>query len=225
MPSTLAQLEARVAARLGDPTNSVYSTATLDEGIRSALAEYNSVLPLSIETAFTLPGTGREIALNGLTGLIGVTAVWWPYDTTPAAEVWPPVEAQGFRVYWDDASPVLMLTSKTGSQPQLGDELRLWYTKLHTIQNLDSGSTTTVFGPHESGIVTGAAGYCALAQEVAQIGTVRLDKMEVPDLEKWGNARLAEFRAWLVTIKASAPSLGEPYGAGWSLDKWQENRR
>ena len=220
MPSTLAQLEARVAARLGDPTNAIYSLATLDEALRSALAEYNAVLPLSAETVITLPGAGREIALSGVAGLLTVSAVWWPYDSA-GSEAWPPAEPPGFRVWWDDAQPVLALTSKTGSQPQAGDELRLWYTKLHTIQNLDSGAATTLFGPHESGLVTGAAGYAALAQAVSQIGTVRLDQREVPDLNKWGAERLAEYRAWLTTLKASAPSLGEPYGAGWRMDKWE----
>jgi hypothetical protein len=221
MPSTLAQLEARVAARLGDPANAIYSLATLDEALRSALAEYNAVLPLTVETVITLPGDGREIALSGLAGLLSVSAVWWPYTTT-GSEPWPPPEPSGFRVWWDDAQPVLILNAQTGSQPQANDELRLWYTKLHTIQNLDSGAATTVFGPHESSLVTGAAGYAALAQASAQIGTVRLDQQEVPDLNKWAAARLAEFRAWLATIKASAPTHGEPYGAGWRLDKWEE---
>ena len=125
MPSTLSQLEARVAARLGDPTNTIYSLATLDEALRSALAEYNAVLPLTAETVIRLPADGREIALSGVSGLLGVSAVWWPYATT-GGEAWPPPEAPGFRVWWDDAQPVLILTSRTGGQPQAGDELRLW---------------------------------------------------------------------------------------------------
>src|SRR4051812_26996908 len=102
MPSTLSQLESRLSARLGDPTNAVYSTATLDEALRSALAEYNAVLPLTAETVITLPGDGREIALSGLSGLLGVSAVWWPYTST-GSEAWPPADAPGFRLWWDDA--------------------------------------------------------------------------------------------------------------------------
>ena len=220
-PSTLAQLEARLAARLVDAANLVWSTATLDEALRSALAEYSAAVPLTAETVITLPGAGREIALSGLADLLSVSEVWWPFATT-GAEVWPPNQVAGFRVYWDDAQPVLFLSSKSGSQPQLGDGLRLWYTKPHTIQNLDSAAITTVFASHESGLVGGAAGYAAGSETLNQVGTVRLDPSEVPELRTWAAERLREFRAWLASIKAGAPTHGEPYGPGWGLDKWDK---
>ena len=220
MPSSLSQLEARVAARLGDPASTLYTAATLDEALRSALAEYNAALPLTAETVITLPAAGREIALSGVSGLLSVSAVWWPYTST-GAQAWPPPEPPGFRVWWDDAQPVLILTARAGAQPQAGDELRLWYTRLHTIQDLDGGAATTLFGPHETGLVTGAAGTAALAQASAQIGTVRLDEREVAELTEWAAARLAEFRAWLAAVKASAPTHGEPWGEGWRMDKWE----
>src|SRR4051812_32019556 len=102
MPSTLAQFEARLAARLVDAANAVWSSATLDEALPSALAEYSAAVPLTAETAITLPGAGREIALSGVADLLSVSEVWWPYATT-SSEVWPPNQVAGFRVYWDDA--------------------------------------------------------------------------------------------------------------------------
>jgi len=220
--STLAQLEARVAARLVDAANIVFATATLDEALRSALSDYSTTLPLASETYITLPGTGREIALDALSGLMAVLDVWWPYD--PDTEVWPPNQVAGFRVYWDDARPVLLLASKSANQPQLNDSLRLWYTKPHTIANLDSAAVTTVFANHESMLVTGACAYAAASQNLNQIGTVRVDPSEVPALQAWAAARMAEWQQWLVHLAAASPSFGPPFGEGWGLDKWDGNR-
>ena len=220
--STLAQLETRIAARLVDAANAVYTLTTIDEALRTALSDYSTALPLASETYITLPGTGREIALNTLTGLIAVLDVWWPFD--PDTEVWPPNMVAGFRVWWDDAQPVLLLASKSANQPKLNDNLRIWYTKPHTIANLDSAAVTTVFPNHESALVTGAAAYCSLSENMDQIGTIRVDPTEVPALQQWGAARLAEWRAWLASLAAASPSFGPPFADGWGIDKWDANR-
>ena len=221
--STLAQLETRVAARLVDAANAVFALTTIDEALRSALSDYSTVLPLASETYITCPAAGREIALDSLTGLIAVLDVWWPFD--PDTEVWPPNRVAGFRVYWDDARPVLLLASKTSNQPQANDNLRLWYTRPHTISSLDNAAVTTVFANHESMLVTGAAAYCAASQNINQIGTVRIDPSEVPALRAFAAARMAEWRAWLATLAAASPSFGPPYGEGWGIDKWDSGRQ
>ena len=220
--STLAQLEARVSARLVDASNTVFSLATIDEALRSVLSEYSAALPQADEGILVLPGAGREIALDSFANLVTVLDVWWPFDSL--TEVWPPNMVAGFRVWWDDARPVLFLNTKTANQPQTGDTLRLWYTKPHTIANLDSASVTTIFPNHESMLVTGAAGYAAASATIKQIGTVRVDPAEVPGLNQWAAQRLAEWRSWLAAVSASAPSFGPPYGEGWGLDKWDPNR-
>jgi hypothetical protein len=223
MPLTLAQYRTRIAARLIDASNAVYSTTTIDEALKTALHDYSAALPCTAETVITLPGDGREIALSGVSDLFQVLDVWWPYDST-ADEVWPPNQVAGFRVWWDDAQPVLILASKSGLQPQADDELRLWYTKPHTIQDLDSAAVTTVFAMHESMLVTGAAGYTAASEHIDQIGNVRLDPAEAPTLTTWAADRLKEFRDWLDTLKTGPGPTGSapPYGPGWQLDKWDE---
>jgi len=223
--STLAQLEARVAARLIDASNAVFTTATLDEALQSALDEYTQAWPLTLETVITLPGDGREIALNGVSGLISVQEVWWPFDSDATQETWPPNQVRGFRVWWDDAQPVLFLNVKGAAQPQAADELRLWYSAAHTIQNLASAATTTVFPHHESGLVSGAAGYAVLSQDVNQLGAVRLDRDEAVAAREWGRAQLREFRAWLKAVAAQAPTHGEPFGPGWRLDRFDDQEQ
>ena len=220
--STLAQLETRISARLVDAANAVFSLATIDEALRTVLSDYSTALPQADDALVILPGTGREIALDGLANLTSVLDVWWPFDST--TEKWPPNQVAGFRVWWDDARPVLFLNTKTANQPQINDTLRIWYAKPHTIANLDSASITTVFPNHESMLVTGAAGYTAASGMIDQIGTVRVDPAEVPGLNQWAAERLAEWRTWLADVAASAPSFGPPYGEGWGIDKWDSNR-
>ena len=137
--STLAQLIDRVEVALLDATNTHFAVDTITQGLRQALKEYSLVKPQEGETVITLPGVGREIALDSITGLLEVTDVWWPYDTLATAEVWPPNRVRGWRVWWDDARPVLFLTRYDGEQPQKNEEMRLWYVKQQTIENLDSG--------------------------------------------------------------------------------------
>ena len=218
--STLAQLETRASARLVDAANAVFATTTLDEGLRAALSDFTAASPLTVETVITLPGHGREIALAALTGLIAVTDVCWPFDST-AVEVWPPNRVRGFSVWWDDAQPVLYLSSFAGNQPQQDDELRLWYMKAHTIQNLDSAAVTTIPAHQESQLVTGAAAYAALSENVDQIGALHLDITETAELRRWGSARLLEWQKFLTSLRTGPGPAGPPFASGWQLDQYE----
>lgn len=220
MPSTLAQFRTRIAARLVDASNAIWTTATLDEALLTALHDYSRVSPNTTEKVITLPGAGREIALDSLTGLLDVSEVWWPYDST-GDEVWPPNRVAGFRLWWDLGDPVLFLDTAASDQPQLDDELRIWYTLLHVIQNLDGGTYTSVRLDHESGLVTGAAAYAALSETIDTAGSVHIDPDETKTLQAWGKARLDEFKEWLETLRAQSARSGKPWpDKGWKLDKW-----
>ncbi len=212
MANALGVYERRVTALVNSGGAPSASLPLIDEGLRQALAEYSRAVPLTMETVVVLPGDGREIALDTLSGLVDVTDVWWPFDSTAATEIWPPNRVAGFRLWWDDARPVLFLTAKDQSQPQLNDEVRIWYTKLHTISGLDAAAVTTIPDEHESVLVRGAAGYVLLSMPVA--GDVR----ESPGA-RWHNRFVDELRR---LASRSAHVRGEPFGEGWKLDKWSE---
>lgn len=227
MALTLAQYEARVSQFLMDASNTIWPTATLDECIRLALHEYSDANPLGMETVLTLPGDGREIALNGVSGLIRVTDVWWPYDSDATAETWPPNRVRGFRLYWDDDQPVLFLEVEDDAQPQQNDEVRIWYAKQRTIQNLDGASTTTIQAEHESWIAMGAAGYAVFARATDLAETAGVSAVSTPNLAALGSRWLRSFRANLADLRGQrnpgGPS-GPVFGAGWRLDKWDDAR-
>lgn len=225
MSLTLAQFEARVLALLLDTSAAIYVTAVTTEAVRLALHEYSDAAPLAAETVLTLSGTGHEVALNGVTGLLGVVDVWWPYDSAATSETWPPNRVEGWTLWWDDAQPVLYLNADNQGQPQIADELRLWYTKLHTIQNLDSAAVTTVALEHESLLVLGAAGFACLARAVDLSETADQQVTATPNLGTLGRLYLKQFRAALAALRLGnvvGSGRGQrPFGgAGWSMDRW-----
>lgn len=215
--STLAQLRTRVSLWLKDSSNIAWSAGEIDDAIRQALDEYSQVFPLHMETAITLPSDGREIALDGLPGLEGISAVlevWWPYSTTEA--YWPPNQVAGWRTWWDDSRMVLFLNTAGAGEPQAGDEVRIWYARQHTIQDLDSADATSLPPGGEGLIVEGAAGFAALSG-----GINRSEVLDLEQVRKWGEIRLQAFRAELERIRRrEARSQGQPFGAGWKLDRW-----
>lgn len=221
--SSLAQIRDRVEQFLVDTANAIYPAALIDESIRLALDQYNLVNPLGAETVITLPAAGREIALDSLTGLLYVTQVWWPYDSAASTETWPPNQVQGFRLWWDDARPVLFLDIPGGAQPQRDDELRLWYAIRQTIENLDSATSTSLRRDHESLIVLGAAGHAAMSRAADLVEISGTDLYQVGVLATWGNKKLREFNQELSHLQRHTARQGPAWGCGWTLDKWDNN--
>ena len=218
----LTEYYTRIRALLVDASSLVWASAQIDEAIRQALAEYQAVVPFTNETIITCPADGREIALNEVTGLLTVSQVWWPYTLT-GSEVWPPNRVKGYSVWWDDGRPVLFIDSDDGDQPQLDDSVRLWYTKAHTIQNLDSASTTTPRADHESALVIGAAGYAAIMRFVDRTEGFQEGREQIQTLEQWGFNRLRDFRRHLSIFRAASKAgRGDPFGSGWKVDKWDK---
>jgi len=222
--STLAQIRDRVELMLQDTGNAIYAAALIDECLQQALDQFNYVSPQGKETVITLPGDGREIALDSITGLTRVTEVWWPYDSDAADETWPPNRVKGFRLWWDDARPVLFLDIVDQSQPQTNEEVRIWYTIPHTIENLASATITSLLAEHESLIVLGAAGHSAMARAVDLTETPGTDLYAIGLIGTWGQRKLREFNAELKKIQEGSVRFGPAWGEGWSLDKWDEGR-
>jgi hypothetical protein len=226
MALTLAQFEARIGVALIDAGAAIYVAATIDENLRQALHEYSKVLPLVTDTVVVCPAAGREIALNNLTGLLNVVDVQWPYDSAATSETWPPYRPRGFSLVWDDARPVLVLTAEDGDQPQTDDEVRVFYTSLQTIQNLDSASVTTVRPDHESLLVRGAAGLCCYSRAIDLSEMISPNKWAVTHLQNlgdrflYGRDGLLGFYPELERIKHNSTAAAPAFASGWPLDKW-----
>lgn len=205
---------------LMDTGAGVWDTTTLDEGIRRTLDMYSQAIPLDVETVLTLPGDGWEIALNSLTGLLGVIRVHWPYDTLLTPENQYSNKVRRWRFWWDDAQPVLELKTEANEMPETSDQVRLWYYKRHTIDGLDSAAVTTIPTKHETGIIIGAAANAALSRAMDLVETAGTDMFQIVLLGTWARGKEREFTAWLKNVTAESVQSGSPFENGWAIDKW-----
>lgn len=228
MALTLAQYKTRVLSFLMDSGIAIWTEASdvTAECLREALDEYSGANPLAMETVLTLPAAGREIALASIAGLQSVHGVWWPYNSL-GAEVWPPNRVKGFRVWWDDAQPVLFLDVADGDQPQTDDEVRIFYAKPHTIQDLDGAAVTTIPTDHESLLVMGASGFACFARSQDLAETSGVSAVSTPNYAALASRYVKEFRKRLdfLRISNSNPTgvSGSAFASGWTLDEWDGN--
>ena len=161
--SNLTSIRTRVLQLLSDTTPATFTTGQVDEGIHRALDEYSQYNPQQGEALLDLPGDGWEIALNGVSGLLRVLAVHWPYDSTLAEDAQHDSLVSHWFLWWDDAQPIVTVITSDGSMPEEDDEVRIWYEVAHTIDGLSTGTVTSLPDLHESLIVTGAAAFTAMS--------------------------------------------------------------
>lgn len=216
--SDLASLRDRVEQVLLDVSNLIYTSNLLDECLRQALHAYSLVLPQADDGTLTLAADGREISLSSLSGLTGVLDVYWPYDS--ASELWPPNRVRGWRLLWDGNTPYLYLTELSGSQPQSGEKVRVWYVKAQTLKDLDSAASTSVRPEHHTMLCCAAAARAALSRAADLVETTDVDLYQVGLLAAWGRLKERQFESWLEGLRRSATRSGLPYLHGWQLDAW-----
>lgn len=190
---TLSQLRDLVESDLADSSNLSWSTAEVDRAIRQALYRYSQVRPLQVIGTLTA-GNTREYSLTTLTGLIDVTAVWWPYDSSDPE--YPPKWVD-FEL-WDD-NTILFL--KSADRPNTGDDpLRVFYTTRHTIKDLDSATAGTYFEEDEEALVLGASAYAAVQRARYVTDTINATSEVPASFKAWARDRMKEFEQELERI-------------------------
>ena len=186
-----------------------YDQGDLDEAIRWALHRYNEVLPDQTVTTVDLSAAGREVDISAITDDLEVLRVWWDYDSSDPAhpphwrtfQVWP-----GDILYIDDPD-----------EPQSGDTVRIWYTRMHTINGLDSATATTLPADAETLIVTGAAGVATQERQLEEASRYVPRK-----LREWAEARLREFERGLSAAVRRRAARHSGVAAMGTLDRWDD---
>ena len=194
MSFTLAELRGRVQVDLDDAGAATWSTAELERAIRRALRDYSRATPYRTDGVLTVATAGREQDLLTLTGLCGVERVWFPYysgepDLLPT---WVPFEMR-------PGSALFVLGS---TSPEVGDKLRVYYWKLHTINGLDSATATTVPDADDDLLAMGASGYAALEKSRSAIGSVQVSGYTPVHWSRWADGRLERFGRGLDRVAA-----------------------
>ncbi|HUV95806.1 MAG TPA: hypothetical protein VMX14_13405 [Anaerolineae bacterium] len=184
-----------------------YAQDDIDEALRWAIQRYSEVNPDRTETSLTLAADGREVDTSSITDYVQIYRVWWNYNSS--APAYPP-DWRNFEQW-----PGNILFIKDGDEPQSGDVVRVFYTRLHSLDGLDSASATTIPDDAESLIVTGACGYVAQEREQEQPGRSTPTK-----LREWAEARLREFERGLRALGRRQASRHSGIAVGPTLDRW-----
>lgn len=212
MATTLATLRDRVELILADNTNLIFSTDDVDEGIRRALHDYSQVNPQHKIDTITLTADGREISTATLTGIADVEDVWCPYDSSDPE--YPPYR-RPWR-FWRDSGLLYVMGSY---EPQSADVVRVFYTALQKLKDLDSATATTLPAEHDSIVALGAAGYAAQSRALDVAEQISVDRDTTKNLREWAELQLRRFGDALhqVAIATQGPGhVGLP-----ALDRWE----
>jgi hypothetical protein len=218
--SSLSELRDRVEQVLADTGNSIWSTGWIDEGLRQALAEYNLVLPYRGIDTLSLSGilseNEREIDLSGWSDVgvcIDIERVWLPYESDDSE---PTIRSFEF---WRELQTLYI---KGGVAPDETDTARLFYTKPHTINGLDSETSSTVRTEHETLLVNGAAGHVAASRALDLTEQATISQIAGQQVRAWGLSMLQSFRAGLRAVGRSSSARGAAWVSLPPLDRWDK---
>jgi hypothetical protein len=183
---TLTTLTDRIETRLQDSGNVRWSASDIQESIEQALEQWSRHDPAEAETDITLSANGREVDISSITGLVRVNRVWWPYDSTDPG--YPPAWVQ-FQVW-----PGSIVFVDETAEPQSGEKVRIYYSKMHTLDGLNAESTTTLPAEDIGYFINGAAGFAAQMRAVEIAEDLGVDRDVVKRLNDWAEENLKNFR-------------------------------
>ena len=177
-------LHAHVRSLLGDLLAVRYTSEQLDHAIRRALSTLSLSVPLVLEQTLTLAVSGVDCDLSALPGLTQVLSVVYPWDAMDAV----PISLRDWLFYWNSGLPALR---RTRGVFEAGEQVRICYCALHTVDGLDGAETTTVPDTLLGLLGLGAAGQAAMLRAAAFLeahGSLASDQDQLRTLGQtwWG---------------------------------------
>lgn len=175
----LAQMRAQVRQDLHDEDESSYrwTDEELDRHIGHAVRELSLAVPLEAKATLVTTPESREVFISSLSDLIAIEAVEYPVGNYPPSYV-------RFSLW---GQTLTLLSDRT---PGEGEDVHIYYGKLHTLDE----ATSTIPPPLEDLVAIGAEGYAAI--EWASFATNRVNVGGGSTWRSyltWGQDRLASF--------------------------------
>lgn len=175
----LSQMRARLRADLHDEDDNNYrwTDDALSRHIQHAARELSSAVPLQARATLIASEGSRDLPVDSLQDMVSIEAVEYP------AGMYPPCYVR-FSLW---GQTLILLTDRT---PVEGEEVRVYYGKLHTL----SEETSTIPPALEELVATGAAGYAAIEWASFATNRVNLGGEDTwRNYLAWGQDRLAAF--------------------------------
>ncbi len=176
----LTQMKGRLRKDLHDEDSLNYrwTDGELDRHIQRAVRDFSLSVPLEAKATLTTTAGSRDLSISGLSDVVAIEAVEYPAGQYPPA-------------YVQYAVWLTTLTMLIDQTPAAGENVGVYYTKLHTID----ATSSTVPSQFEDVIAAGAAGYAALEWASFATNRVNAGGREVwREYLAWGQDRLAEYQ-------------------------------
>lgn len=175
----LAEMRARVRQDLHDEdaNNYRWTDEELNRHIEHAVRELSIAVPLETKVTLYTSADSRELSISSLSDLVAIEAVEYPVGN------YPPQYVQ-FSL-WGDT-----LTLLADTTPGEGEEVDIYYGKLHTLDD----ATSTILPLLEDVVAIGAEGYAAVEWATFATNRVNLGGSSTwKSYLTWGQDRLASF--------------------------------
>lgn len=205
MAYAIADYRAQIANLLKDAAYATWPVGELDYALILALQEYTNRYPNRQHKTATLTASARFYDLTAapfsLTNVLSVEQVAYPYEGDEPSGPLIPFNLRG------DTLVVL-----TASLPDVGKDLYLDYTSLHTVNGLSSATATSVPDSHAHILVTGAAAYSAYAKAASIAREFNWPQLAGRDMKDWATTLMRNFHASLAEVQpaSSWASWGAP---------------
>lgn len=163
-----------------DETNYRWSNDAIEQHINRAVRELSEANPRQQKATIATTNGSREVDVSGLSGLVTIAAVEYPYGKMPR-------RFQRFSL-WADTLTLL------GEETPDGSSAHIYYGKIHTLD----ATTSTIPARLEDIVASGAEGYAAAEWAVFATNRINIGGAMTPEtFLKWGQEKLLFFRAEL----------------------------
>lgn len=195
--SYIASLDLTLATAIDAST---WTDAILIDALRQALAAYDRTVVY--ETSFTVTTAGYTQDLSGMTALLEIKDIAWPWSSGLSYNQ----IRRKYRYY--DAHKIDM----TPAYPAVNDVIRVRHTKIHYIKDLDSAASTTVPTRHAHLINLAAAAWACTLRIRQMSENPALPKSSIHDMERMAATYRDQFIEALADINPTPTPAWSYYG-------------
>ena len=189
-----------------DATNYLWATSEIDRHIAHAVNDYQRVMPLVASTDVTVvssasAGPSTPITLRQVitppAGYLWAMRVEYPIDQDPPM----------YRVFREEVPDGGSLYFPVGDPPNVGDLMRIWYAKVHTL----SGAASTILTEHEELIAMGAVAYAASSGTRYAVGRLNASGWTPRGMAAFSLDRMKAYKEWLANLVDDYSTSGVPF--------------
>ncbi|MBI9043376.1 MAG: hypothetical protein JEZ06_02750 [Anaerolineaceae bacterium] len=212
--TVLAGFRTKVLTILGQ-TITKYSNDVLDEALRETLGEFSRYVPNMKRAEITLAAAGRQVDLSALAGLIYLIQLAYPFTT---GEETPTIH-ESYYLYHTDGSPMIEICGDR--VPASGEKLRVVYGAEHTIEDLDTATTTTLRTRDEGIVARGAAAKAAIQRSNTLAEAYGNRSTEYEKIKGWAERMHYQYLSELERLKDIEQGIPMVMNdSRWKLDSW-----